>query len=191
MSHFDEIVDLFRQEASEHLAALEKGFLDLEGANAGEARGPIINELFRAAHSVKGAARAVELIDIQDCAQKLEETLDELRENPTAAISEAIERGLAQFDELRAAFDQWQPPQGSKKATEAMTPSAPVEVREDTFTVRVSSDRLDRMLSLAGELRISQRAADLHTQQLAALNELVKALPISDLRSKTSTKSTI
>ena len=28
----DEILDLFRQEAGEHLAALEKGFLDLEGS---------------------------------------------------------------------------------------------------------------------------------------------------------------
>jgi two-component system chemotaxis sensor kinase CheA len=38
------------------------------------------------------------------------------------------------------------------------------------------------MLSLAGELRISQRAADLHAQQLAAFDEQLTELPIADLR---------
>ena len=124
MSVFDQIIEVFRQEASEHLAAMETGFLDLEGADSVETRGAIIKRLFRPAHSLKGAARAVELMEIQDCAQKLEETLDELRDNPDAISPEAIERGLAQFDELRKAFDQWEQPQPATKPIEAKTAEA-------------------------------------------------------------------
>jgi two-component system chemotaxis sensor kinase CheA len=181
MSDLDEIVDLFRQEASEHLAALEKGFLDLETAEAAEARASIINSVFRHAHGLKGAARAVELIDIQNLAQKLEDTLDELRDNPDTVTTEAIGQGLAQFDDLREVFDRWLKSRDVPEATDATTPEGMprrplVDTAEDRFTVRVSSDRLDRMLSLAGELRISQRAAGLNTQQL-------RELSIADFRS--------
>lgn len=180
MSDFDHIMDLFRQEAGEHLAALEKGFLDLEGADSAAARGPIINRQFRAAHSLKGAARAVELIDLQDSAQELEETLDALRENPAAVSGDAIARGLAQFDELRKVFDQWQQLPVSTKTAEAATTLAPVDASDDAFTVRVSSTRLDHMLSLAGELRISQRAANLQAQQLRELSLAKLRLSLDD-----------
>lgn len=183
MSDIDQIIDLFRQEASEHLAALEKGFLDLEGAHSVEARGSITNKIFRAAHSLKGAARAVELNDIQECAQKLEETLDELRENPEAITTEAIESGLAQFDQLRKAFDQWRHPEGSADP-KTVAPTAIADASDDAFTVRVTSDRLDRMLGLAGELRISQRSAALHSQRL-------KELSIADLQFAIEDKSQI
>jgi two-component system chemotaxis sensor kinase CheA len=176
----DEILDLFREEANEHLAALEKGFLDLERDDSGEARGPLIDRLFRHAHGLKGAARAVELFDIQDRAQQLEDTLDQLREDPETVTGEAIEKGLAQLDELRNVFQQWQRPESSANAAQTVTPAAPSDAAEDVFTVRVSSDRLDRMLSLAGELRISQRAADLHAKKLAAFKEILAESPVPD-----------
>jgi len=106
----DEILDLFREEANEHLAALERGFLDLEKEGSADACGPLIDRLFRHAHGLKGAARAVELFDIQDCAQKLEDALDELRGEPAAVTPETIGQGLAQFDALRDAFQPWQGP---------------------------------------------------------------------------------
>jgi two-component system chemotaxis sensor kinase CheA len=177
MSDFEHILELFRQEAGEHLAALEKGFLDLETAGPVEARQKIIDRVFRHAHGLKGAARAVELLPIQNRAQELEDTLDALREDPETITREAIEQGLAQFDALRNAFEQWA---GDSPAAEAGPSLSPVEA-EDAFTVRVGSDRLDRLLSLAGELRISQRSAELHAQKLADVHDYLKDLPIGDL----------
>ncbi len=170
MFDIDQIIDLFRQEASEHLAALEKGFLDLETADSVDARASIIKILFRHAHGLKGASRAVEVVDVQQCAQVLEDTLDEFRENADAVTSEAVEQGLGLFDELRKAFEQWQseqlPTSNSQLAIEDKQIENQDSEIENPFTVRVGSDRLDRMLSLAGELRISQRSADLHAQQM-------------------------
>lgn len=50
------MLELFRQEIDEHLAALSRGLLLLEGSAE---PGSLVQPLMRAAHSVKGAARAV------------------------------------------------------------------------------------------------------------------------------------
>ena len=191
MSDLDGIIDLFREEATEHLAALEKGFLDLEAAASADQRESIIDRLFRHAHGLKGAARAVELLDIQQTAQLLEDTLDELRENPETVTTDDIEQGLAQFDELRNAFDQWQGVETPSATTETLEPQEIASAPEDVFTVRVSSSRLDRMLSEAGELRISQRSADLHARQLATLGEHLRESPIADLLLPTATSQQV
>ena len=180
MSEFDDILDLFRQEASDHLQALEKGFLDLELAESMESQESILNDIFRHAHGLKGAARAVELKDIQQCAQSLEDTLDGFREQESTLPGEAIKPGLTQFDELRRVLNHWQSPPDSTKTVPETRDPVRAAGSDNTFTVRVSSDRLDRMLSLAGELRISQRSADFHAQQLDALEKNLEEGPISE-----------
>jgi two-component system chemotaxis sensor kinase CheA len=57
----DPILDIFREEARDHLGALEKGFLDLEATAGAEARRALIDSLFRHAHSLKGDAKVVGL----------------------------------------------------------------------------------------------------------------------------------
>ena len=86
----DEILNLFREESREHLAALETSLLDLESEDQAGSRRGIIDNVFRHAHSIKGSARAVGLTELQDFAQKLEDTLDELREDPQSVTKEAI-----------------------------------------------------------------------------------------------------
>src|SRR5437773_1201419 len=103
----DPVFDIFREEAREHLGALEGGFLDLEAASQPEARRVTINTLFRHAHSLKGDARAIGLPELQVDAQVLEDTLDALRENPNSVSRAVIDQGLAQFDKVRQAFESW------------------------------------------------------------------------------------
>src|SRR5215204_2778704 len=64
-SMLDPVLDIFREEAREHLGALEGGFLDLEAASDPEARRSTIDTLFRHAHSLKGDARAIGLPELQ------------------------------------------------------------------------------------------------------------------------------
>jgi chemotaxis protein histidine kinase CheA len=45
---------------------------------------------------------------------------------------------------------------------------------EESFTVRVPSERLDRMLNLAGELGISQQSGEEVSQRLTGLRELLE-----------------
>ena len=48
----DELRDLFREESSEHLSRLEQGLLELEADPRDERT---LEEVYRAAHSLKGA----------------------------------------------------------------------------------------------------------------------------------------
>src|ERR1019366_1035672 len=174
----DPVFDIFCEEAKHHLGALEKGFLDLEAAALPEVRRGQIDNLFRHAHSLKGDARAIGLAALQEAAQRLEDVLDALRNTPEKVNRDVINQGLAQLDIIRLAFEAWQRNLGEEKApAEPLTPTSllgeevtgpsserevPVPVPleqspsvatpslpEESFTVRVPSERLDRMLNLA------------------------------------------
>jgi two-component system chemotaxis sensor kinase CheA len=62
----------FRIEADEHFRAMSSGLLALEKMPAGKQRAEIIETIFRDAHSLKGAARAVNLAPIESVCQSLE-----------------------------------------------------------------------------------------------------------------------
>ncbi len=219
----ESVLDIFREEAREHVSALEKGFLDLEAAAAEKRRG-LIDNLFRHAHSLKGDSRAVGVLPLKVAAQALEDLLDSLRNSPEEMTSDHINQGLAQLDQVRGAFESWQQPVGHKPPTpvpvtppvsgkalaagvlpEASSRSEPVasviplkvdavgqapsdspttrdpapppitnhksqiENPEESFTVRVSSERLDRMMNVAGEVRIAQRSTEAVQSRLADL----------------------
>src|SRR6202035_3315586 len=62
----------FRTEAEEHLQAISSGVLELEKAPDPGRRKEIVASIFREAHSLKGAARAVNQDDIEVICQSLE-----------------------------------------------------------------------------------------------------------------------
>jgi len=196
----DPVFDIFTEEAKEHLEALEKGFLDLEASATAEVRRGQIDNLFRHAHSLKGDARAIGLPALQDAGQQLEDILDGLRDNPEKVNRPVIDLGLRQFDVIRKAFEDWQrsfveekPDRRTQAAPEtepstdlpsatgaavAREPSEAVPMpvaaqQEESFTVRVPSERLDRMLNLVGELRITQRSGEDLNNRLTALSRFL------------------
>ncbi len=79
------LLSTFRTEAAEHIQTLNQALLQLERAapDGGEAaehsRQALVQDAFRAAHSLKGAARAVGLTDIEGLAHGLEAVLHAAR----------------------------------------------------------------------------------------------------------------
>lgn len=71
----------FRIEAGEHLQAMSSGVLELEKTPVGTHSAEIIEQVFREAHSLKGAARAVNLVQIESVCQSLESVLAALKNN--------------------------------------------------------------------------------------------------------------
>ena len=65
----------FRLEADERLANMSSGLLGLEKATDPESQAALVEEVFREAHSLKGAARAVNLKEIESLAQVAESVL--------------------------------------------------------------------------------------------------------------------
>src|SRR5271170_3014304 len=66
------LLAIFKVEAQEHIEAIASGLVDLEKAATEEARAGLLDATFRHAHSLKGAARAVNVIDIEKLCQSLE-----------------------------------------------------------------------------------------------------------------------
>jgi two-component system chemotaxis sensor kinase CheA len=62
----------FGTEAEEHLRAISSGLVELEKAPPAQEQATIVETVYREAHSLKGAARAVNLTDIEAVCQSLE-----------------------------------------------------------------------------------------------------------------------
>lgn len=74
----------FRVEADEHIEAMSSGLLDLEKRPPGEQQAEVVEKIFREAHSLKGAARAVNLVEIESLCQSLESVFAALKSKRVA-----------------------------------------------------------------------------------------------------------
>jgi len=75
----------FRVEADEHIQAMSSGLVEFEKMPAGEQRSETIERIYREAHSLKGAARAVNLADMESVCHALESVFAGLKSNRVAA----------------------------------------------------------------------------------------------------------
>ncbi|HBG49593.1 MAG TPA: hypothetical protein DDW90_08870 [Cyanobacteria bacterium UBA9971] len=87
-SEIVEILNIFREESEEQIQKLNKNLLKLE-ANPKDSTA--ISELFREAHSLKGAARMIGLNDIQLIAHKLEDVFGMAKECRLDVTAETID----------------------------------------------------------------------------------------------------
>ncbi len=100
------IMGYFIEEAREHLQTIEQGVLNLQ-AILDEPES--INELFRAAHSIKGGAAMLGVGSIQHVAHRLEDFFKILKENPQINVDERLKSLLlAGFDPLAELLDELQ-----------------------------------------------------------------------------------
>src|SRR6266404_5293299 len=63
----------FKVEANEHLESIDAGLLALEKPITAQEQQPLVETVFRAAHSLKGAARAVNFVEVESVCQVLED----------------------------------------------------------------------------------------------------------------------
>ncbi len=83
--------EAFRIESDERLANMSHGLLELEKASSESDRKPVLESIFREAHSLKGAARAVNLTDIEGLCQSIENIFSELKRDKIGLSSELFD----------------------------------------------------------------------------------------------------
>ena len=83
-----QIFKIFKDEAEEHLGNINRCLLDLE-KNPDNRN--LISELFREAHTIKGSARMLDVVSIQNLAHKMEDLLGLANEGGTKVTSEFID----------------------------------------------------------------------------------------------------
>lgn len=179
-----ELRDLFKTESEERLQHLDDGLLRLEKMPADQF---LLEELFREAHSLKGAARMLGLTDIQTLAHQLEDTLGMAKKNgaapqPEAVVSmnqtlEAIRRLVQMEIGETASADSGVhnaalPPAIPPIAESAPVAVQPAESKPETFrieTIRVDPKKLDALLTQVGELTVTKIRIARHLAEIDAL----------------------
>jgi len=93
-----ELLETFRLEAQDHLGAVTTLLLSLENEGAAAERQRLVETIFRRMHTLKGAAHAVNLVEVAASCQELEDLLADLKRG-----ERSLELGL--FDRLHADLD--------------------------------------------------------------------------------------
>ncbi len=173
----------FRVEAAEHLQAIATGLVELETAADAAQRQPIVERVFRAAHSLKGAARAVDFRDIETVCQSLESLIADWKRKDVSPDTASLDVAHRALDRMTQAIEGPASP-GRVSARTAPAPAhAPEPARAsnpepaaiptimagEQETVRVAVKSLDERLLEAEELLAAKIAAAQRTEDLADL----------------------
>ncbi|MBD2288810.1 MAG: Hpt domain-containing protein [Microcystis sp.] len=150
------ILGIFIEEAKEHLQTLEQGILDLGNLVNDTEK---INEMFRAAHSIKGGAAMLGYSSIQKTAHRLEDAFKILKENPLQVDQKLESLFLKGYDLLQILINKLQSPLG----LQAEEGNAIVKKGEPTFAELQA--HLKELLG-QGKSTISIRVRDILKQML-------------------------
>jgi two-component system, chemotaxis family, sensor kinase CheA len=168
-----EFLDMFRDEANERIDSMVETLLALEGGTAGP---DALDSLFRDAHTIKGGSGMLGLDEAQTLAHEIEDVLESVREagefprrlaDPLLRAADALRLHVAGdseatpdlLEELRSsragdAGDRRTPLLSLPEAAPADgVTAAPAERRG----IRVSPQKIDRLLDLVGETVLHQR----------------------------------
>ncbi len=189
--------ELFKTESDEHLQRLDDVLLRLEQAPAEHT---LIEEAFREAHSMKGAARMLGLKSILALSNRLETSLNSARQGTVALERESITKMLQEVGSLRVLVKEAtgdtpmpptpespSPPPLQATATSAPTRVTPPNTPENststgtTFgtaggkieSVRVDTRKLDELMIQAGELVVTHTRV---SRRLSEMDELIQKL---------------
>jgi two-component system, chemotaxis family, sensor kinase CheA len=160
----------FKVEAAEHLQEIGKGLLQLEKVAAPEAQQQLIETVFRAAHSLKGAARAVDLSEIESLCESIEDLFASWKRRESLPTPSSLDTAHRVIDKMAGAISVSAVADRPGRPPEAASPASPqpssVSMTGETETVRITVGSLDARLleaeeMLAAKLAVDQRAADL------------------------------
>lgn len=177
---------LFSEELSDGLQLLAPGLLDLEqlmGTAAGQER---VQELFRTAHSLKGAAHAADVPEAIAACDRLESAFAAVREGELTVDSALVTRLLRETDALGSLLlDRGEQDASAAKTGPASLPPGPPPVPDLGATVsapslRLSAAAVDEVLrhaqqglSAAGQLHeVVTQAVEVAEQVSAARDRL-------------------
>jgi len=187
------LLEVFETEYQEHLEAIRKRIASADGLDAALASADL-TEATRCAHSLKGAARAVGLEDVEQLAHGLESLFNKVQSGETELGTDLKQQVLDVLDEIEDRVVEARPEEGAEPAAETdepevepspgeepaardsgeetAEPAAQVELpgRARPSSVRVDAGNLDRLLKSAGELHADMLSQGLGSQEVRAIS---------------------
>ncbi len=92
-----ELLAMFKIEAEEHIKTISSGLLEVEKMPASKERASLIETIYREAHSLKGAARTVNLNEVESLCQSLESIFAKWKHkgaNPSAEFFDILHNAV-------------------------------------------------------------------------------------------------
>jgi two-component system chemotaxis sensor kinase CheA len=184
-----ELLNTFRAEAAEHLQAINQSLLKLERAPEESLRVKILQDAFRAAHSLKGAARAVSQPEIETLAHTMESVFQQTRDAGlalSADICDVLYDGLDAIEHLLSGERVDIEPLQVRLISLVHGDSVPVIERKPAYepddialpiqgsagdSIRVSVGKLDDLMAQVGELLVAKISADQRLIEAREVNE--------------------
>lgn len=190
-----QLLQAFHAEAPEHLQTLNQSLLQLERRPDGPQSAELLQEAFRAAHSLKGAARAVGIAPIEKLAHGVEDVLKQARDKGLRLDPSICDILYRAFDVIQKLVDGERPDiepliaqLSSLDAADAplATPSPAVEEEaavqtvsvESEETIRVAVSKLDVLMAEAGELLAARSSAEQRLADMQQVRQQLGQLPL-------------
>ncbi|HVF53499.1 MAG TPA: hybrid sensor histidine kinase/response regulator [Actinomycetota bacterium] len=195
-----QLLDVFRDEAREHVQNAGRMLLELEKKQPTDPEFPeLLAETFRAMHSLKGAARVVNLPEIADTSHRMESVLNAARSGDLHLTQEHFDLLLNALDELdnliNAALGGPTPDKDYselhgrleaalelqelatdgrselpiQQITETDVPEPEAPTGAPDESIRVAASKLDVLLAQAGELLTAKIGVDQRSKELKEL----------------------
>src|SRR5690554_5900104 len=150
---------LFHEELQDNLAILAGGLAEL-GRDPSSADGALVRRLFRAAHSLKGAAHSAGTQAALDPCHRLEELLSSLRTGDRSVDATLLEEYAAQVALLTTLEAQISAARRGGPVSEATdTVAAPTDevgegrgAQRGSARARIAADDLEELIHRAGDL---------------------------------------
>lgn len=200
----EQLINSFRAELAEHVQTINDGLLAMEQARVpDEQRQSVLEDIFRAAHSLKGAARAVGVTAIEQLAHALEDVLGAMPRDaaaPTPGFFNACYRALDAIQMVQAVYESGgiTPPvqvlealanldafRGRSAESLASAPRQPQAGGRESGesdrpaapdeTVRISTSKLDALMAHLSELLVTKIRAEQHLAQVEQAQEFMAA----------------
>lgn len=185
----------FREELAERLAAVNASLLALEQEPESPQRGELLESLFRHVHSLKGAARAVNLHAIERLAHALEDALGAIQKGRlplSVELFDLLYKGsdmigaamihidagrdpqtsldLDDYIERLTAIQRVRPAAGAEALLAQTPPSAEPALQPwSAESIRVPTARLDDLMAQTGELLVARLGVE---QRLAEIRRV-------------------
>ena len=189
-----DLLGLFIEEAEEQLQKLDDGILHLE-KNPDDAE--TLNEVFRAAHTLKGSAGTMGLTEIAELTHAAESLLDSLRNGAVAPTREIIDLLLETVDAVRILTSQASRGEAMQLDTDHLlvglrsacpttssSPEAPQSKEQDNHRAdRAAADASEKMtlkLKVAQDCLMPSVRAFMIYNALSGLGDVVTASPVQD-----------
>ncbi len=177
--------ELFKAESQEHLQHLDDAFLRLEKNLTDQA---LLEEAFREAHSMKGAARMLGLTAIQAPAHRLEDELNAARRAAPPLDAAMLTRMAVELAEIRRLAQEAVAvgsapgaatlplPTAFPESVAARSASASSPAPFRIESVRVDTRKLDALMTHAGELTVTRTRVARRLAEIDALLVLAEEL---------------